>query len=78
MISGGKAIMQDDKGTREWQPKAGEFYDNPPIPWHETTNVGNTTMILPSHREEIRASGDQIGALQVAIIMPSAWTPNNR
>ena len=43
-ISGGKAKAQDDKGTREGQPKTGGFSNNPPTPWHEVTNIGDTTL----------------------------------
>ncbi|MGP0001688.1 MAG: cupin domain-containing protein [Acetobacteraceae bacterium] len=43
-IGGGKAKVQDDKGTREGQPKTGGFINNPPIPWHEVTNIGDTTL----------------------------------
>jgi quercetin dioxygenase-like cupin family protein len=43
-ISGGKAKVQDDNGTREGQPKTGGFSNNPPNPWHEVTNVGDTTL----------------------------------
>ena len=43
-ISGGKTKVQDDKGTREGQPKTGGFSDNPPNPWHEVTNAGDTTL----------------------------------
>ena len=43
-ISGGKAKVQDDKGTREGQPKTGGFSNSPPVPWHEVTNVGDTTL----------------------------------
>ena len=43
-ISGGKAKVQDDKGTREGQPKTGGFTSNIPTPWHEVTNIGDTTL----------------------------------
>ena len=43
-ISGGKAKVQDDKGTREGQPKTGGFNNGPPTSWHEVTNVGDTTL----------------------------------
>jgi quercetin dioxygenase-like cupin family protein len=44
VISGGKVKSQDDKGTREGQPKTGGFNNNPPTPWHEVTNIGDTTL----------------------------------
>ena len=43
-VSGGKAKVQDDKGTREGQPKTGGFSNNPPNPWHEVANIGDTTL----------------------------------
>jgi quercetin dioxygenase-like cupin family protein len=43
-ISGGKIKGQDDKGTFEGEPKTGGFRNNPPTPWHEITNVGDTTL----------------------------------
>ena len=43
-ISGGKAKVQDEKGTREGQPKTGGFTSNIPTPWHEVTNIGDTTL----------------------------------
>jgi len=44
VISGGKSKVQDDEGTRERQPKTGGFSDGPPAPWHEVTNIGDTTL----------------------------------
>jgi quercetin dioxygenase-like cupin family protein len=44
VISGGKAKVQDEEGTRERQPKTGAFSDGPPTPWHEVTNIGDTTL----------------------------------
>ena len=44
VISGGKSKVQDDNGTREGQPKTGGFYNSPPNPWHEVTNIGDTTL----------------------------------
>jgi hypothetical protein len=32
------------KGTREGQPKTGGFSNNPPNPWHEVANIGDTTL----------------------------------
>ena len=43
-LSGGKTKVQDDRGTREGEPKTGGFSAGPPIPWHEVTNIGDTTL----------------------------------
>ncbi len=43
-ISGGKTKVQDDGGEREGQPRTGGFSNNPPTPWHEVTNIGDTTL----------------------------------
>jgi quercetin dioxygenase-like cupin family protein len=43
-ISGGKAEVRDDKGTRQGQPKTGGFSNTPPTPWHEVINIGDTTL----------------------------------
>jgi quercetin dioxygenase-like cupin family protein len=44
VVSGGQAQVQDDKGTRKIDVVAGAFTSVPPIPWHELTNVGETTL----------------------------------
>ena len=36
--------MQDEKGTRKIDLVAGAFVDAPPIPWHQGTNIGETTV----------------------------------
>jgi quercetin dioxygenase-like cupin family protein len=43
-VSGGKAKVQDDRGTREGQPRTGGFNNNPPTSWHEVANIGDTTL----------------------------------
>jgi quercetin dioxygenase-like cupin family protein len=42
VLSGGKAQVQDEKGTRKIDIVAGAFVDAPPTPWHEFTNIGET------------------------------------
>ena len=44
VLSGGQLQMQDEKGTRKIDLVAGAFVDAPPIPWHQGTNVGETTV----------------------------------
>jgi len=44
VLSGGKAEVQDDKGTRKVDVVAGTFEDVSPLPWHEVANVGETTL----------------------------------
>jgi beta-alanine degradation protein BauB len=44
VLSGGKAQVQDEKGTRQIEVRTGSHVDVPPVPWHEVTNVGDTTL----------------------------------
>jgi quercetin dioxygenase-like cupin family protein len=44
VLSGGKAQVQDEKGTRNLDIVAGAFADVPAIPWHEFANTGETTL----------------------------------
>jgi quercetin dioxygenase-like cupin family protein len=44
VLSGGKAQVQDQKGTREVELRSGSYVDVPPTPWHEVTNTGDTTL----------------------------------
>ena len=42
VLSGGRAQVQDEKGTRKVGIATGAFVDAPPTPWHEFTNIGET------------------------------------
>ncbi|HQT79516.1 MAG TPA: cupin domain-containing protein [Rhodopila sp.] len=42
-IEGGKGQVRNAQGKRDIESKAGSFFSNPPVPWHEFTNIGNTT-----------------------------------
>jgi len=44
VVSGGQAQVQDEKGVRKVNVVAGALADVPPTPWHELTNVGDTTL----------------------------------
>jgi quercetin dioxygenase-like cupin family protein len=44
VLSGGKAQIEDAKGTRQVEPRTGSYNNSPPVPWHELTNVGDTTI----------------------------------
>ena len=44
VVSGGQAQIQDEKGVRKVNVVAGALADVPPTPWHELTNVGDTTL----------------------------------
>jgi quercetin dioxygenase-like cupin family protein len=44
VLSGGKVQIEDAKGTRQLEPRTGSYANSPPIPWHELTNVGDTTV----------------------------------
>ena len=43
-VSGGDATVQDEKGTRKIEAKAGAFTNVPPVPWHIFSNVGESTI----------------------------------
>jgi quercetin dioxygenase-like cupin family protein len=45
-LSGGRGQVRDARGTRQGETKAGSYRDNAPVPWHEYTNVGDTTISL--------------------------------
>ena len=44
VVSGGQGQIQDAKGLRKVDVKTGAFLDSQPVPWHEFTNVGDTTI----------------------------------
>ena len=44
VVSGGQGQVQDAKGIRKFEVVAGAFSDAQPIPWHEFTNIGDTTI----------------------------------
>ncbi len=43
-LSGGHGQVEDSKGIREVDVKEGAYSITPPIPWHEFTNTGVTTI----------------------------------
>jgi quercetin dioxygenase-like cupin family protein len=44
VLSGGKARIEDAKGTRQVEPRTGGYTNSPPVAWHELTNIGDTTI----------------------------------
>jgi quercetin dioxygenase-like cupin family protein len=44
VASGGQAQIQDEKGVRKVEVKTGALVDAQPTPWHELTNIGDTTL----------------------------------
>src|SRR6516162_5434903 len=44
VLSGGKAEVKDDKGTRKADLATGSFIESPPVPWHDLANIGETTL----------------------------------
>ena len=60
-ISGGQAQVQDEKGIRKIEVVAGAFANVPPIPWHEFTNIGDTTIqgFIVEKKYESPPSADQ-------------------
>jgi quercetin dioxygenase-like cupin family protein len=62
-LSGGKAQVRDARGTRHGESKVGDFGINAPIPWHEFTNVGDTTisfLIIEKKYEPAPAADQQV------------------
>ena len=43
VLSGEKVQTRDEPGTRKGDATAGDYRDRAPIPWHEATNIGDTT-----------------------------------
>jgi quercetin dioxygenase-like cupin family protein len=43
-LSGGRGQVRDARGIRQGETKPGDHRNNPPIPWHEYTNTGDTTI----------------------------------
>jgi quercetin dioxygenase-like cupin family protein len=44
VLSGGKVQIEDAKGARQLEVRTGSHNNSPPIPWHELTNLGDTTL----------------------------------
>jgi quercetin dioxygenase-like cupin family protein len=44
VLSGGKGLVEDEKGKREVEVKTGASIELPPVPCHEFTNIGDTTL----------------------------------
>src|SRR5262245_65888102 len=44
VLSGGKAQVRDEKGTREVEIRSGSHVDAHPVRSHEVSNIGNTTL----------------------------------
>jgi quercetin dioxygenase-like cupin family protein len=44
VVSDGRGQVQDEKGVRKIDVKTGAFLDAQPVPWHEFTNIGDTTI----------------------------------
>jgi quercetin dioxygenase-like cupin family protein len=44
VLSGGKGQIEDAKGTRQVELQSGTYSNSPPLPWHELTNTGDSTL----------------------------------
>ena len=44
VVSGGRGQVQDEKGTRKVDIVTGALLESQPIPWHEFSNLGDTTI----------------------------------
>jgi len=61
VVNEGQGQVQDEKGIRKIEVVAGAFANVPPIPWHEFTNIGDTTIqaLIVEKKYESPASADQ-------------------
>jgi len=65
VLSGGKGQIQDEKGTRQVEVRADTHTNNSPIPWHELTNTGDTTLrylIIERKYEPVPGGTEQTAA----------------
>lgn len=64
-LSGGTGQVEDARGKRQVEIRAGASVNSPPVPWHQFTNVGDTTIsyitvekkyepVTPADRASIR------------------------
>src|SRR5215813_6482477 len=44
VVSGGRGQLQDEKGIREVDIVTGALLEAQPVPWHEFTNTGDSTI----------------------------------
>lgn len=60
ILSGGKAQIEDDNGRRQVDLAADGLVTSKPIPWHEFTNIGDTTiraLIVEKKYEPVSSPG---------------------
>nr|WP_294529763.1 cupin domain-containing protein [uncultured Rhodopila sp.] len=63
VLSGGKGRIEDEKGTRQIEVRADTYTNIQPIPWHELTNTGDTTLrYLVVERKYEPVPGAEAGA----------------
>jgi hypothetical protein len=60
-MSGGKGEIQDTQGTRNVEPQTDSFINSAPLPWHELTHKGDTTLryLIVERRYQPVPSPDQ-------------------
>lgn len=63
-LSGGKGQVQDAAGTRKTEARADASGNSPPIPWHEFSNTGDTTIryLVVERKYEPAPGADQAAA----------------
>jgi oxalate decarboxylase/phosphoglucose isomerase-like protein (cupin superfamily) len=66
VVSGGQGQVQDEKGTRKVNFVAGALADVPPVPWHELTNTGDTTLqfLIVEKKYQVEAPENQTACPQ--------------
>ncbi len=63
VLSGGRAQIQDEKGTRQIEVRADTYTNIQPIPWHELTNTGDTTLrylVVERKYEPVPGAGQSV------------------
>jgi hypothetical protein len=63
-LGGGKGQIQDEKGTRQIEVRADTYTNSTPIPWHELTNTGDTTLrylVIERKYEPVPGGGEETG-----------------
>ena len=64
LLSGGKGQIEDEKGKRQVEFRTDSLLNSPPIPWHELTNTGDTTLrflVVERKYEPVPKAGQTAG-----------------
>jgi beta-alanine degradation protein BauB len=61
VVSGGRGQVQDEKGVRKIDIVTGALLEAQPVPWHEFTNIGDSTIqfLLVEKKYQAAPKADQ-------------------